>query len=183
LISYLAAREDSLGGPVLVMNAGEGLDAIQLVLLVPGRNRPWDLGRVGDDLAGLFPDAALDESIVLPFQRADEFFTGDLIPGWAQVSPQWNVWATCPGEGPTSGQWPPGVRRGVWQAAPRLVWSPDQVEEALGWHVDRFCSADQVQPHGPPPVGIPVDFLKMMKALFDPSGALECPEWLEGSDD
>ena len=182
LVNFLAEREDSLGGPVLVADAGDGTDLVQLVVLVPGRDRPWDLHRVGDDLKGLFPGAGLCQTTILPFQRAADFLSEELIPGWTLVSSDWNVWAAEGGERPAVGLWPSGVRRCVWQASPRLVWSPDQVAEAPGWHQDRFCRADRIQPHRSPAPGVPVDFLQKIKALFDPSGALECPGWLEGSD-
>ena len=182
LISLLAGREDSLGGPVLVADAGDESDPIHLVVLVPGRDRPWDLGRVANNLTDLFPAASFGESLILPFQRSEEFLSEKLIPRWALACPNWNVWAEDCRETAALGHWPSGVRRGVWQAAPRLVWSPDEVAEITGWHLDRFCSADGVQPYGPPAAGVPVDFLKSLKVLFDPSGALAVPSWLEESD-
>lgn len=183
LITYLANREDSLGGPVLVVDPGDDPACALIVVLVPGRDRPWDLGQVREDLAGLFPASAPGEFSVLPFQRSEEFLSEDWMPSWALVSPDWNVWAAERGDESTTSLWPKGVQRGVWQAAPRLVWAPGEAAEVAGWHQDRFCRADLVHPHGPPTAGVPVDFLQKMKVLFDPSGALEKPRWLEGADD
>jgi len=150
-------------------------------VLVPGRSRPWDLGRVGEDLAELL-DKPVDH-IELPFNRAGELLTSDRIPDWALDSGDWTVLGRLPDLERGPGFLPAGISRLIWQSTPRLVWSPDPDIFQPGWHADRFCSGGRVHPPAAPSTGVPLDFLKKMKTLFDPFGELETPEWLEGRDD
>jgi len=178
LAEYLAGRDGSLGGPMMVVDAQS---AGSVVVLVPGRNRSWDLDRVGEELTNLLSTPA--EHIELPFIRATEILKDKHIPDWALNSINWTVLGRLPDQEPGTGFLPVGMRRLIWQAAPRLIWSPDPETSPPGWHADRFCSGGLVLPPSAPAPGVPLDFLKRMKTLFDPSGALETPEWLEGQDD
>lgn len=178
LAEYLAGRDGSLGGPMMIVDAKS---AGSVVVMVPGRKRPWDLGRVGEDLVNLLGPSA--EHIERPFNRATEILTDDLIPGWALNSRDWTFLSRLPSEEGASDFWPARMRRWIWQSTPHLVWSPDPGTSFPGWHADRFCSEGRVLPPCAPAPGVPRDFLKKMKTLFDPSGALETPQWLEGQDD
>jgi hypothetical protein len=175
---YLAGRDGSLGGPMMIV---EAKSAGSVVVMVPGRNRPWDLGRVGEDLVNLLGTPT--EHIELPFNRATEILSDSLIPDWVLNSNDWTFLSRLPTEEGGSNFWPHGMRRLIWQSTPHLVWSPDPETSFPGWHADRFCSQGQVLPPCAPAPGVPRGFLKRMKTLFDPSGALETPQWLEGQDD
>jgi glycolate oxidase len=176
LAEYLSGRQDSLGGPMMIVDAGSG----SVVVLVPGRSRPWDLGRVGEDLAALLDKPV--EHLEMPFNRAGEILKDDRIPGWALDSGDWTFLSMLPGQGRGTGFRPAGMGRCIWQSAPRLVWSPDPDISHEGWHADRFCSEGRVHPPAAPAAGVPLNFLIKMKTLFDPSGSLETPGWLEGQD-
>ena len=177
LADYLCGRHDNLGGPMMIVDTGSG----SVVVLVPGRSRPWDLGQVGEDLTSLLGKPG--EHIELPFPRAGELLTDDLVPAWALNSGDWTFLASLPDQEPGTGIRPQGMGRFIWQSTPRLVWSPGPETSCPGWHADRLFSGGRVQPPCPPTAGVPLDFLKKMKTLFDPTGALETPEWLEGRDD
>ena len=151
-----------------------------VVVLAPGRISPWDLGRVGEDLADLIGASVPSEHHELPFNRAGELLVNGLMPQWALTSPDWTVWGVLSDGEIEEDMWPPGIRRFIWQSSPRLVWSPDPGVSHPGWHADKFCTGGCVQQPAAPAEGVPRDFLSRMKALFDPSGALETPEWLEG---
>jgi glycolate oxidase len=183
LVEYLAARDSGLSGPVLVVDHSEEATETTVVVLVPGRSRPWDLGQVSNDLAELLDGQAPTEHLEREFQRAREFLVEDLVPAWALESPQWTVLGRTTGTPAVTGWWPPGTKRFVWQSTPCLVWTPDPVGSSAGWHADPFCSAGRMLAPAAPTEGVPLDFLQRMKGLFDPSGAMEIPEWLEGTDD
>ncbi len=178
LAEYLAGRDGSLGGPMMIVDAQS---ARSVVVMAPGRNRPWDLDRIEKDLVNLLGKPT--EQIALPFNRASEILTDELIGGWALNSSDWTFLSRLPGDEGGSNFWPAAMRRLIWQSTPRLVWSPDPTTTFPGWHADRFCSEGLVLPPCAPAPGVPRDFLKRMKILFDPSGALETPRWLEGQDD
>jgi len=177
LTRYLTGRHESLAGPVMIVDSGND----SVVVLVPGRSRPWDLGHVGEDLAELLDKP--EDHVELPFHRAGELLTADRIPAWALDSGDWTFLSSMPGLERGSGFWPAGLTRFIWQSTPRLVWSPDPDISHPGWHADRFCSGGRVLPPVAPSAGVPLDFLKKMKTLFDPSGSLEMPGWMEGRDD
>ncbi|MCK9994681.1 MAG: FAD-binding protein [Candidatus Krumholzibacteria bacterium] len=176
LVEYLTGRHGSLGGPMMIVDAGTG----SVVVLIPGRSRPWDLGQIGEDLANLLGTPA--EHIELPFNRATEILKAELIPGWALNSSDWTFLCRLPDQEPGAGFRPAGMGRLIWQSTPRLIWSPDPETSHPGWHADRFYSGGRVQPPVAPAEGVPFDFLIRMKTLFDPSAALETPEWMEGRD-
>ncbi len=182
LAGYLAGRDDGLGGSVMIVDARNDSPKWSVIVLSPGRSRPWDLDRAGEDLAALMDTSAPAEHLELPFSRAGELLRGDLIPGWALTSPDWTVCGVLASGETQANLWPPGFRRFIWQSAPRLVWTPDPGVSCPGWHADKFCTGGRVQPPDAPAAGVPRDFLRGMKALFDPSGALETPEWLVGHD-
>lgn len=183
LTDYLSAREGGLGGPILVADNRKDADAATIVVMVPGRNRPWDLGQVTGDLAKIMGEHACAEHLQREFGRADELLVADLVPAWALEADRWTGLGRSAGEPSTSECRPPDCRRFVWQSTPRLVWTPDQVGSADGWHADPFCLAGRILPAPPPTAGVPLDFLQRMKGLFDPTGDLEMPEWLEGAHD
>jgi glycolate oxidase subunit GlcD len=180
---FLARRDDGLGGSVMIVEIREDSPAGSVVVLTPGRSSPWDLGRVGNDLADLIGVPAPAEHLELPFSRAGELLVNGLMPGWALSSPDWTVFGVLSNGETQAHLWPPGIRRFIWQSAPRLVWSPDPGIFPSGWHADKFCTGGRVQPPTAPGAGVPRDFLRRMKALFDPSGSLETPKWLESRDD
>jgi len=183
LTDYLAARDNGLCGPVLVVDDRADATGTTVVVLVPGRNRPWDLGQVCGDLAELMDGQVPSEHLILEFQRASEFLVEDLMPAWALDSPQWTFLCRTIGASTARGWRPPGIRRLVWQSNPCLVWTPDQVRSTVGWYADPYCSASRMLSPAAPMKGVPLDILQRMKGLFDPTGVLEMPEWLEGADD
>ncbi len=179
LTSYLANRDDGLGGPVLMVDSSRG-GSESTVVLVPGRSRPWDLGRAGQDMVDILGVSGSSGHLESKFGQVSEILDGGLIPDWALSSPDWTFFARVPGKNAGPKTWPTEVDRWIWQAAPRLVWSPDPAPQLPGWYADRLFTAGRLVSPGAPATGVPLDFLREMKVLFDPSGALETPPWLEG---
>ncbi|MEN8007616.1 MAG: FAD-linked oxidase C-terminal domain-containing protein [Candidatus Krumholzibacteriota bacterium] len=179
LARYLATRDDGLGGPVMIVDASTENPEPEVVVLLPGRSRPWDLDQAGKDMEAILGGSPPASHLELDFGRAGEFLDSGLIPDWALSSPDWTFLARLPGEDGDRKMWPANIDRWIWQSAPRLVWSPDPAGSSAGWHADRFCKDGHILPACAPAPGVPLDFLRDMKALFDPSGALETPPWLE----
>jgi glycolate oxidase len=182
LIKYLSGRLPNLGGPVLVVELKEHPFTVSVVVLVPGRNRPWDLGRVGADLKELLGGHVPAQAHVRPFAQAGELLTNALIPAWALDSPDWTVLGRIPGAVGLAEACPPDTRRFIWQSSPRVVWSADRVSSGSGWHADPFLRDGHRQPAPPPGEKVPVDLLRRLKVLFDPERRLEMPAWLEDED-
>ena len=180
LTSYLANRADGLGGPVMIVDAPVENSEPGVVVLIPGRARPWDLDRAGKDMEDVLDAPGSAAHLKFNFARAHELLASGLIPDWALSSPDWTFFARLPVEDGGSKMWPAQLNRWIWQAAPRLVWSPDTAAAPPGWHADRFCTNGRLQSTGAPVDGVPLDFLRKIKTLFDPSGTLETPSWLEG---
>jgi len=183
LTDYLASRDNGLGGPVLVVDDQADASETTVVVLVSGRSRPWDLGQVDSDLIEIMDGQAPAEHLELEFPRASELLVEDLMPAWALDSPQWTFLCRTTGAPTAMGWRPPGIGRIVWQSTPCLVWTPDQVGATVGWYADPYCSAGRILSPPVPMKGVPLDILHRMKSLFDPTGVLDMPEWLEGADD
>ncbi len=184
LTDYLAARGGTPGSALMVFDEGDGQRDPVVVTMVPGRRRTWDLDRVDRDLTDILGGVTATCRREIPFARAGELLDPDLLPAWALESPEWISWAKMEGGGSEESRpGPEGMSRGIWQAGPRLVWSPDMAVPSPGWHADRFVAGGQVVPPGPPADGVPLRNLRQLKALFDPGCALETPSWLEGADD
>jgi len=182
LTRFLAQRDDGLGGPVMIVDTFAENPEPGAVILVPGRDRPWDLGQVDKDIKDILDVPQSVAHREFPFGRARELLDSGLIPDWALSSPEWTFFARLPDEDATPGMWPSTAGRWIWQAAPRLVWSPDPAAPYPGWHSDLFCTDGRMQTPCAPVDGVPLEFLKKMKVLFDPSGALDTPPWLEEKD-
>lgn len=183
VLEYLAGREASLGGSVAVVDASSDGEGGSLALLVPGRSCDWDLNRVKEDLRGLVEPALANAHHEVPFTQAGTLLSEKLLPVWALESPDWHVLAAHPGHASGGALRPRQLDRFIWQAAPRLWWTPDAVAETPGFHGDQVFHGGRICPHGPPGSGVPVDLLRRLKALFDPAGSLACPGWLGGTDD
>lgn len=181
VVSLLADREDSLGGPVLVADARADSQPGRIHVLAPGREREWDLGLLGDDLVKCCGGNAPVAKNIFPFAIAPEILTGGFLPDWSLASPDWNVLARSAAE--KSGPLLPALtERWIWQATGQLVWTPDTGQIQDNWFRDEFCQAGQVMPPEPPGPGVPIDFLGGLKNLFDPDGNFETPAWLEAVD-
>ena len=187
LLRKLRDRRGGASGAVAVIDGGrEGL-VQEVVLMVPGRSRPWDLDSLLRDLTGLADRAGLAVST-----RVIE----DFIPGtedamalgpvglWAVGSASWTLMAprrAAPGaQAPLL---PTGANRVVWQADSGLCWCPDPLDSDGDWFADGVCRRGMTAPLPQPDGQVPLGILRGLKSLFDPEGKLACPPWLGGGGD
>jgi glycolate oxidase subunit GlcD len=163
LVAELGGRDASLGGPVAIGETdGAGVTG-PVHLLVPGRDRPWDLGAVGDRLRTL---AALR----VVAERVGTFAVPapGTLPEWLDGG-DWTLLGRPPGE-PGGAALPRNAGRFIWQAAPRVVWWAGSDPECAGWHADRFRTAGRVSPSPGPGPGVPPELVRGLVELFDPAG-------------
>jgi len=178
LLEYLSVREDSLGGPVAIVDIPAGPGPGQVTVLIPGRDRDWDLGQAERDLMVLLDSAELVSRRSGPFAGAAEYLSEELIPRWALQSPNWTALARQPGGDPEAWLRSRETPRFIWQSSPRLVWTPNPKDRASGFHADHFSRDGVINTAGPPGPGVPVDYLRAIKSLFDPEDRLGTPPWL-----
>ena len=169
LCRHLQRYERPGAAPTLVADATVG----EIILLVPGRDTDWDLGRLPEDLTALWPSLQIHEARILTF---GEVSTMDL-PAWLTRGQTWTALAAAEPEDPA---WPEG--RFLWQAAPELVWVPAAGVDLPGWHADTVRVDGRVTPWPAPGPRVPVDLLRSLKTLFDPDDCLPTPAWLTGGD-
>ncbi len=158
-----AVRERASAGPVLWV-------------LAAGRDRAWDLDRLGDDLTAWSEDHGLRRPSMQRQSGSDLANPSSLagLPGWACGSPDWTLLTRREGHP----DWP-RPRRLIWQNRPDLLWTPEVIpEEPVGWFADTVFADGRLQSLPRPPAGVPVELLVGLKRLFDPDDRLPVPEWL-----
>ena len=157
-----------LGSPLIRSFGG------MLEVAAPGRDRDWDLGRLGDDLIGWSAAAGLPdpESRTLNFT---EFWTeAAALPTAAS---EWTLLTRLPG-GPA---WPDRLSGSdlLWLGSPETVWAPGSPPlPSPGWHIDRTFAAGRALDMPAPAPGVPLDLLRGLKRIFDPEGVLPAPAWM-----
>ncbi|HOX24973.1 MAG TPA: FAD-linked oxidase C-terminal domain-containing protein [Candidatus Krumholzibacteria bacterium] len=160
----VVVRERAASGPSLWVAAA-------------GRDREWDLGRLGADLAAWSEDHGLAQPVAVRrtgAALASPALLADL-PAWAVASADWTLLT------PRDRQpdWP-RPRRLIWQSRPVMLWTPEIVaEEPVGWFADGIFRDGRLQLPPQPAAGVPLPLLAGLKRLFDPQGRLPCPDWLK----
>ncbi len=159
----LAVRERSESGP-------------SLWVLASGRDRDWDLGRLQLDLDAWSEDHGLPQPRAArhPGTALAERTLLAGLPAWALGAPDWTL--LSPREGRPD--WP-RPRCLVWINRPEMLWVPEALEEEpVGWLADTVYRGARLTLPPAPPAGVPLHVLAGIKRLFDPEGALGCPDWL-----
>ncbi|HPF71790.1 MAG TPA: hypothetical protein PLQ13_14035, partial [Candidatus Krumholzibacteria bacterium] len=171
LAPLLDEREPAPGAPVVLGDHGAGT----MLVLVGGRDRPWDLGAwlarfdraaaaagLDGDGDGLAPPAELPT--LLPH----------LAPAWAAAHPDWTVIAA--GDG---GPCPTAIPADRWirGTTPALAWTPDAFA-AAGLDQDPAWRMGRPTLPPPPPPGVPRALLGAIKDVFDPDRRLPSADWL-----
>ncbi|MCB1185220.1 FAD-binding protein [bacterium] len=145
-------------------------------ILLPGRDRPWDLARKTAALeAAVAPHGGrVREEGQVAFAEAAELAAA-FLPGWALSGPDW--WAIDPLPA-TAEAAPPGGGRLVFLAGPGRFWSPDVPTPRRGWANDHVIAGGVVSPLPEPAAGVPRDLLAALQEIFDPDGLRAVPDWL-----
>ncbi len=149
----------------------------QATVLAAGRDREWDLGRLGTLLEAWAEEFGLGrpQEVVRPGHDLADSCCLENLPAWSRGAPDWTLLTTA--EAPAT--WP-RVERGLWQARPEAIWMP-QAEPLVpaGWFADPVFRAGQPTPPPAPDPGAPRDLLAGIKQLFDPARRLPCADWLD----
>lgn len=149
------------------------------VILVPGRDTPWDLAVLDDRIRAAIAEVGcrcahhevtgLCESVA----RCQEM---GLLPTWAFSSSTWTTLTALPGD---PGRGIPGAaRRILHQFTPRVWWVPEAVAADAHRHADVVWRDGRATPPGAPAEGVPLALLEDLKRTFDPHGDLVTPPWL-----
>ena len=175
-LQLLAGRDPVRGGSFAVLDPGP---PATLTIVAPVRNRSWDQR----ELARSFLSAADDAGLVQRNYRMTEWAVARTLlpqlPDWSRSSEDWTVAARLPDGGATPSWLPADLPpRWIWQAEPRLFWTPDDFPLQEGWHADVCCRAGRPTPLPEPVSGVPRDLLRAVKRLFDPKNNLPTPAWL-----
>jgi hypothetical protein len=168
-----------LAAPVCVVD-GFGVGARGVTVLAAGRDRPWDLDRKEKILTDWAGEVGLGmgDRMRVPFRQVQSLGQHPGLPAWARHSSDWTFLARCPGQA----DWPTGLAKGrvVWQGAPQLLWVPlAHCEPGKGWKADTLYRGGALTGLPPPAASVPLKLLIGLKDLFDPSGWLGEPGWLE----
>ena len=102
-----------------------------------GTTAPWDLPRSGRGASDLTAGFGLRRRRdgVADFAGAASLLGETSSSRWCPAATDWTVLAAPEGASPA---WLPDLAGGlVWQASPRLVWTPEPVTDSAGWHADR----------------------------------------------
>jgi FAD/FMN-containing dehydrogenase len=166
------------GQPTVAVRERTG-DGPSLWVLAAGRDRPWDLDRLGDDLDAWSEDHGLNRPVA-ERRRGLDLATASVLaelPAWSLASPDWTLLNRREGRP----DWP-RPRRLIWQSHADLLWTPQVLEEEpVGWFADTVYADGRLQPLPHPPAGVPVDRLAGLKRLFDPGDRLPAPGWLRAA--
>jgi len=176
LLERLGRRDTSLGGPVCLLEAADGMVVGPVVVMVPGRDRPWDLAGFTAGLGEFLPDFTVTSQHVGSLLDTAAAPTDCGIPRWALAAPDWSLAADA-------GAPPVHARRLIWQASPRAWWTPDRPVGEAAVFVDRFMIDGNIQPPPAPAAQVPRHVLQGLKRLFDPAGRLSTPAWLREAGD
>jgi glycolate oxidase subunit GlcD len=184
LLRLLAAREAALGSPTCVLDTAGPESEGSLFVLAGGRDRAWDLGALDRGLRAAAESAGLHGSV---HERSDFASWAQLLtrlPDWARAGAHWTVSTAIPDARQEASPIPLGPSgRVIWQATPRLTWTPDLPLPSNGWHVDTCYDDGRATALPEPAAGVPRDLLRSLKAIFDPEQRLGGPAWLIGDTD
>ncbi len=170
---WLAARRGRLAAPQVIA-AADG----SLLLLVAGRDRPWDLGGVAGELTELLGPPAWRVKLLaaVPFATAATLLSSGELPAWSLGASDWTALAPLAGaDFLPAAPLPTGFIR---QGRPDRLWVPQQVPAAAGWQADPVISAGLVSGLPAPAPGVPRELLGRLKQIFDPHRQLPTPSWL-----
>jgi glycolate oxidase len=172
LFGLLGSRDSSLGGPVCLLEAGNGSLGRQVLVLAPGRDRTWDLGALGPAMAEVLEGFEVSPPRIATVPEIAACPGDYQVPSWSLDAPDWYL-VDAGEEMPWSGN------RLIWQSAPRVWWTPDAPAVGSGPYVDHFMTGGTIQAAPAPVPGVPREILRGLKNLFDPAGRLCNPAWLQ----
>jgi len=177
LLAWLTARHGGMTETQLVVDPIDGVFAV-----VAGRDRPWDLGRIADELAAAAGAAGwrLVDRCEVPFADVATLLTTDCLPAWALAGSEWTAVAPLPTHRETAGL--TGRTRHLRQIPSGRCWVPGPVSAVPGWQVDPFIRAGSVTPLPRPAAGVPVALLRELKNIFDPGRIRPTPAWLDAAE-
>lgn len=178
-LKMLARRDPVGGGACVVAETTEG--GTEIRILVPGRDRPWDLHEQRDNLRTELAIAGWSEDSAQISRLSSCRDLSRALPGWIGDAVSWNLLAAdlrlpnalLPERLPS---------RWIWQSSPRLLYTPEAIEPPLGWHLDACLRDDRPTELPPPAETVPVAYLRAIRDAFDPAGRRSAPAWLTEAD-
>jgi len=170
---WLAGRSGRLAAPQAVVDPRTGVH-----VLVAGRDRPWDLGRVPTELEALMQPRGWSVAVVsaMTFGETNNLLAQDVLPDWSVAAGDWTSLSPWPNADRTPGA--PGPARFVRQGRPDRLWVPEARETAEDWFADPLIVAGAVSEPPPPCADVPLRLLRRLKRVFDPQYVLPTPPWL-----
>jgi glycolate oxidase len=149
----------------------------QVAVLAAGRDRAWDLGRLGTLLGAWAEEYGLPrpEAVVRPGHDLAGPGCLDGLPAWSRGAPDWTLLTS----GTAAAGWPQ-AERSLWQARPDAIWLPHAAPMVpSGWFADPVFRGGQATLPPAPDAGVPRDLLAGIKRLFDPARRLPTAAWLD----
>ncbi len=173
LRNWLADTRGGVAESQVVVDPDEGV-----FVIVAGRDRPWDLGRVAAGLSARFGPAGwcVTTRREVPFAETASLLTAGHLPAWLLGAPQWTSLAPLPTNRIRVGL-AAGTRH-LRQARSGRCWVPGSAPDLPGWRAEPFIANGRVLPLPAPAAGVPVALLRGLKTLFDPGGKWPTPTWL-----
>ncbi|MCP4574423.1 MAG: FAD-binding protein [bacterium] len=166
--AVLAKRPAEPGAPVVVADLAAGF----LGVLAAGREAPWDLDGLGEELAVAAVSLEITGSEQTPSTAVD--IIPAVLPDWARGASDWFALHAADG-GPSA----PAGDRFLWQAAPRTLWTPVAPPASTDLVCDPVWQGGVPTPLPAPPDGVPRHLLQGLKDFFDPDRSLPTPVWLQ----
>jgi len=172
LLELLTMESGGPGSPLIIKNGSE------LLVVVSGRRRSWDLDVWMERLENLLP--GLDVSLVKDVDLAGNAQVLPMLnlPDWTQGKVAWtSVVPTAENRKSLNSAAIHGTEYWIWQAEPRLFWVPELIKNCGAWtdenhwYLDTLISAGKftaIPQSGP---GVPVDLLHRLEKVFNPPGA------------
>ncbi len=182
LFKALRAHQNAFPGRVAILETdGERLQG-PLIMLVPGTDRPWDLGALAAVLKSereKIGCRCLRHEVLTFAGSVDQLAREKVLPQWASSAPTWTT-LTQRLEDQDAGidDMPWAARRILCQFSPRICWLPETAVSDRNWHADIIRHRGH-RTELPVPTGeVPLAILRGLKNLFDPQGKLSRPGWL-----
>jgi glycolate oxidase len=150
----------------------------QFAVFAAGRDRAWDLGRLGEWLETWATPRGFGRPTVEVRPGRDladpDCLAG--LPAWVGGAPDWNLLTT-----PRSGPGWPRLARGLWQSRPEAIWVPGgDLEAPGGWFADPVFRDGRATLPPRPGADVPLDLLVGLKRILDPALGLPTAAWLDG---
>ncbi len=173
LLNWLGTRCSGMADAQLAVDP-----AVGILVMIAGRDRPWDLGVVQTELKACLGQSRwqVTSNAEVGFDEVGELLTTKNFPSWLLGSSNWSMMAPLPTNPTNLG--PTGAVRFIRQARTGRCWLPGLALQLDGWFSDSFLIGGQMAPLPKPAAEVPIPLLRAMKNLFDPHLKRPLPEWL-----